>query len=476
VEDHSGRGVLGFLDCWDPWDFSPCGIRLDLFDLHSGTSLRTSVDPQLAEANVRVEQGLQRFDSWNPRRNWAWLAGSDPGPVLLGASGYSQLNAMRASVVRPDNVWTVGRRDTFGGMLPVEIAPAAGGDVVVLGTDTEHQFLTRLSGATGDVVWRVASEPLGSPGGQHLATISSDPRGNVLHAWIASDNDIHVASHDGQSGARRWHRRFPGAGSFVRIATDGTGNVFVAAMGNSGGSATLSKLNGSDGSVAWVREFHGSDVAIGAMAVASNGDVLLLGDHEQVADRHTLFAQRLRASDGAPVWSRDAFEGLSSRAYASTAVLTGDNRFLMGAAGGAGCRNVECGRASNWVVASIDASDGDVHWVRNIAPGDSMGRASALTMAQGMVLVGGSSRDGSPCAAGLSPIDGSTSWMIGPSGAPSALRDARGYPSLLVMAGSGELLIGGSLSFPGPRAEIEGWHLVNVRVPVPDAIFASAFQ
>lgn len=476
LEDHSERGVLGILDCWDPWDSSPCGIRLDLFDLHSGTSLGASVDPQLAGANVRAEQGLQRFDSWNPRLNWAWLAGRDPGPVLLGASGYTQLNAMRASVANSGNVWTTGRRDTFGGMLPVEIAPAGGSDVVVLGADTEHQFLTRLSGATGDTVWRTASEPLAEPGRLHLATICADPRGNVLHAWIGSANDIHVASHDGPSGVRRWHRRFPGAGTFVRISTDAAGNVLMAAMGNSSGSATLNKLSGSDGSVAWVREFHGSDVAIGAMAVASNGDVLLLGDLERAADRHALFAQRLRASDGALVWSRNAFEGLSSRAYASAAVLTGDDRFLIGAASGAGCRNVDCGTASNWVVASLDANDGDMHWLSNVGPGGTVDRVSALATAQGMVLVGGSCRDGNPCAAGLSPMDGSTSWMIGTSGAPSVLGDARGFPSLLVMTGSGELLIGGSLSFPGPGSEIEGWHLVNVRVPVPDAIFASGFQ
>ncbi|MBN8726394.1 MAG: hypothetical protein J0H15_01640 [Xanthomonadales bacterium] len=474
-EDHWGRGVLGVLDCWDPWwDFSPCGIRLDRFDLQTGASAGTTVDPQLAEANVRAVQGLHRFNTWNPRHDWAWLAGSDPGPVLLGASGYSQLNAMRASAANGGNAWTAGRRDTFGGMLPMEIALAAGADVVVLGADTEHQFLTRLSGATGEAMWRTVNEPLGSPGEQHLATISTDPRGNVLHAWVASDNDIHVASHDGPSGVRRWHRRFPGAGSFVRIATDGAGNALVAAMGASGGSATLNKLNGSDGSVAWVREFHGSDVAIGAMAVAPDGDVLLLGDREQVADRHVLFAERLRAGDGAVAWSRNALEGSSPRAYASAAVLAG-GRFLVGAAGG-GCWGVECGRASSWVVASLDPADGDVHWLRNVAPGDTMGRVSALGTAQGMVLVGGSCKEENPCAAGLSPVDGSTSWMIGPTGAPSVLSDARGYPSLLVMTGSGELLIGASLGFPGPGADIEGWHLVKMRVPVPEAIFASGFQ
>lgn len=471
----SGRGAVisGALYCWD--GATPCGLRFDRLDAHTGEHRLRAVEPQLADTPVLdVSNWWDQYLPWNLRQTAVWSAGAQPGPVVIGESN-TQLNVVKVSADSGEPIWKVGRRDTFGAAFATELAATPTGDVLVCAFAGASGFATlKLSGVDGHELWRATEEyPDLAQVSLAPSSVVADLQGNVLLAVGLAGDAVEVVKYDGNSGQTRWRRRLVNAGSSVHVHADGAGHAIVTSMVADG--ALVTKLDAAQGTVRWTRRLPGAHLTINATAITGNGDVLVAGDQEGEAYTHRAFARRLRGADGAVLWAVDNLPSAGPHSYVTAALLTAQDDFFVGAASGQDCWALGCSGESSWVVSRLDAATGQLRWTSNVLPLETVERVTVLTMGQGTLLAAGPCKAKAHCVVGLSPADGDVLWSLG-YGSTRGLAPAASYPRLIAYAGSGELLIAGNMSFPSGEGQYHGWRVGKAKVPVVNEIFASGFE
>ncbi len=257
------------------------------------------------------------------------------GDVVLvgyhgGASGASSdVLALRLDGSNGAVVWAC----TWGGSEndhASTVTMASNGDVLVVGftssveSGDQDVFVLRLDGSNGTVVWvhTLSWGGLGGDGAIAVAIASNfklNGDGDLVVVGYTSsletgNSDVFALQLDGSNGAVVWARTWGGSendyASAVALASNG--DVLVVGyttsfMFGAGYEDVLAlKLDGSNGAVVWARTWGGSGGdAASAVALASNGDVLVVG-YTTSFDAHffDVFVLRLDGSNGAVVWAR----------------------------------------------------------------------------------------------------------------------------------------------------------------------------
>ena len=157
------------------------------------------------------------------------------------------------------------------------VAFDARGDVLAVGTRFRPQefMVVKLSGATGEELWRYAARGCS----QISLAVAVDAADDVITAGPDCEREeepaFAVLKLAGASGEVRWHQVLPGNGGWVRaVAVDARGDV--AAAGSRTNRFTVMKLSGADGGVLW-RRTSGRRGWANAVAFDRIGDVVAVG-------------------------------------------------------------------------------------------------------------------------------------------------------------------------------------------------------
>ena len=193
------------------------------------------------------------------RVGWVYVAhGTPPAPstVALYAAKYASATGAE--------VWRFQRTETAaqGTSCLRAVAVNAAGDVIVGGVFRDatmpRQYVAKLSGADGSVIWEQLGEPTedASTASSDVIDLALDASGNVLVIGQQNENNQSwysiVSKFDGASGARLWHQELTGDTDSqlpVGIAVDPSGDVVAATYVHLG--SEIFKLSGSDGSRIW---------------------------------------------------------------------------------------------------------------------------------------------------------------------------------------------------------------------------------
>jgi hypothetical protein len=177
----------------------------------------------------------------------------------------------------------------------------------------DHAGVTKLSGATGAVLWGpsiFASDPQQSDFPRSLAIAAS---GDVL---VAGDSSVPAVGLSwfavvfaGNTGALRWGPvGEPGPSDALSAAS--AGDDFVV-TGSTGSGMTTVKYSGANGSKLW-GPFYVSAVFGGsgtALAVDASGDVFAAGGVENPETSFDWVTIKYRGSDGTTLWGPKLFDG-----------------------------------------------------------------------------------------------------------------------------------------------------------------------
>jgi hypothetical protein len=251
-----------------------------------------------------------------------------------GAGGYDVL-VVRLAGSTGALVWA----RTWGGSndeRAYAVSVAANGELVVagwtnsFGSGSRDVLVMRLDSSNGTVLWARAWGGTGTDEAIDLALASN---GDVVVAGAttslgAGGDDVLVLRLSGSSGAVVWARTWGGSSHdqvwAVAIASDGdvVAAGYTVSFGAGGNDALLLRLNSSSGDVVWARTWGGlrSDNPRD-VAVASNGDVVIVGDtlgFAQTAGSRNAFVLAINANGSAPV-----FPVLSSSVLASVGLAPG---------------------------------------------------------------------------------------------------------------------------------------------------------
>lgn len=228
---------------------------------------RTSGD-LVARAHAGSADAFARAFDEDGNATWSW----QDGTALYDSAAGLALDGNGNAVVVGDTDGALGGSHT------------AGQDV----------FVVKLDG-TGSEVW---SAQVGAGSLDASFDVAVDGAGDVLVAGRtngaleganAGSTDAFVRKVDGSDGSELWTTQFgTGAGDAATgVAVDGDGDVLVAgyaagvlgAMHAGGDDAFVRKLDGSDGSDIWTRQFGTSaDDAARSVSANADGDVRVVGD------------------------------------------------------------------------------------------------------------------------------------------------------------------------------------------------------
>ncbi|MGE5095443.1 MAG: hypothetical protein ACM3SO_09915 [Betaproteobacteria bacterium] len=191
---------------------------------------------------------------------------------------------------------------THADTLAVDIVVDAAGNPMVLGRLNGFAAVTKYSGDTGAVLWSVTpgadqasfQEPFG---------ISLDRDGNLVGITYFGDpsrGDVPgslIFKIDGATGGRIWATPWTWVRGEIRAFTlDGLGKPTIAGRG-------IAKFSHVDGTLNWQRTLSGDATPSTAydVATASNGDILVTGTVG--ANSETVVTARLLSASGVTVWS-----------------------------------------------------------------------------------------------------------------------------------------------------------------------------
>lgn len=291
---------------------------------------------------------------------------------------------------------------TLGGQDEGFALTLSGGDAVVAGR-TQNQDMSRdftvirLSGATGEEVWRYRPTGL-SRSGDVAYAVGIDHQGDVIAAGQRGDDqdgtNLTVAKIAGDSGQERWRKELQGsqpggannAASLVFDLDEGNnGNSSIIVAGtleNAGSNADFSviKFRNSDGTEMWRRAVNGDapgayDAALAVALDPTTGDIVAGGTMQRAAGGTDFTVIKFAANDGAVVWwqglSGDAPQGFDTAT--SVAVETSGHVVAAGA-----LQNNETGQ--DFTLVELDQKDGHEHW-RKTENGTANAQDMALTVA-----------------------------------------------------------------------------------------------
>lgn len=178
------------------------------------------------------------------------------------------------------------------------VAIIDGRDVVAAGGGT----LRRLAGADGDELWSTMTHPAA-----RLIRVAGD--------GVVAGGGAHVAAWDARDGAVRWQRTIDafGENGIRDLAPDG-GDVIVAGesafVNDVGRDAVVARLAGDDGRMLWIRTLDGGDDldldAADAVGIGRGGDVIVAARLQEAASRRRLAVLALDGSTGTVRWMRYA--------------------------------------------------------------------------------------------------------------------------------------------------------------------------
>jgi outer membrane protein assembly factor BamB len=207
--------------------------------------------------------------------------------------------------------------DVKRGFIP-GIAVDGHGDVVVSGwstPDVSDPQVVKLSGATGDVLWRVGVD---AGDVSSLARPLVTPDDDVVVPGVTS-GDLMALELAGATGARRWLTVVADAAVASELlhaaAVDEAGDVALAgqALTAEGNRFVVAKLSGGDGNLAWRVLVGTTSGEATTVAFAPGGDVvaagrMLVGD----GPAPSFATVRLAGADGGELWRRTPVPGRAS--------------------------------------------------------------------------------------------------------------------------------------------------------------------
>ncbi len=262
-------------------------------------------------------------------RTWGGGGVDQAFAVVMAANGDVVVAGLTASVGAGGDDMFVLRLDgssgiemwarTWGGSSDDDayaVVTAPGGDVVVVGHTgsvgaSSDAIVLRLDGNSGVVVW---ASTWGGSGIDLVVAVDMVFDDVVVvgrtNSFGAGNNDVIVVRLDGTTGSVEWTRTWGGVGvdgaHAVAVATNG--DVVVAGVAGSFGSsedALVLRLAGGNGSVVWARTWGGSgDDYAAAVALAANGDVVVAGQIGIGVGNSDAFILRLDFGTGSLVWAR----------------------------------------------------------------------------------------------------------------------------------------------------------------------------
>ena len=225
---------------------------------------------------------------------------------FFGSGGIEHQYVARISGVSGTIVWEARgvpgeTSENFG----VDIVLDTAGNPIVIGAHAGRAVVTKYAANTGAVLWSVIPGP-DVPNLQHPFGLESDRDGNVVGITYFGDVPLNNTGSllfklDGASGARIWatplaYKANASPAEIQAFALDGLGKPTLVGK-------DVVKFSHLDGTLNWRRTLSGDGSASFAYGVttASNGDILVTGtvgvQSEQVV------TARFASASGATVWS-----------------------------------------------------------------------------------------------------------------------------------------------------------------------------
>jgi uncharacterized delta-60 repeat protein len=225
------------------------------------------------------------------------------------------------------------------------IAMTPSGDVVVVGSTSgagagSHDVLVmRLVGSTGALVW---ARTWGGSNDERANAVSVAANGDLVVAGYSRSYgsgalDVLALRMDSSNGSVLWARTWGGVGSDYAsdLALASNGDLilvgYTTSFGAGGNDALVLRLNSSSGAVVWARAWGGGSQEEGnAVAVASNGDVVVAGTTTSFgAGGYDALLLRLNSSSGDVVWAR-TWGGVQDDAPRDAAITTNGDVVIVG--------------------------------------------------------------------------------------------------------------------------------------------------
>lgn len=257
----------------------------------------------------------------------------------------------------------------------------------------------KVDGTTGTTLWR-AVFPAGNTVANGVA-LALDTAGNVAVTGFSIESTgqkIRTIRYDGTTGTELWNVvRASAAGSVDignAIATDSSGNVFVAGRtadgGGSGDNMRIIKYGRTTGAELWTQAISGNVVnsadAANAIVIDAHDDVIITGTTEDSIGSNNMRTIKYAGTNGSELWnvslSGSTLNGFDSGA--AIAVDAANNVFVTGVStettGGANIRTVK-----------YDAATGGMLWTRfysGTALGFDFGRALVVDSTGNVIITG----------------------------------------------------------------------------------------
>jgi hypothetical protein len=209
--------------------------------------------------------------------------------------------------------WQVTLSDFSGfGSAARGLAIDAEGNILTADSTSNQFTVTKLSGSTGEILWRKTINGTGIVSGTGLCVaVAADGSvvagGNLAVGSIGFlKQEFTVVKLDGATGAERWRFLIAGFdGDVSNVAFDGHGDVVAAGMVHFGSYAFfVIKLSGLNGSELWRRPTSGvgGTSEAEALAIDPAGDVIAGGYISNSSSNIGLLVEKLSGTTGAPAW------------------------------------------------------------------------------------------------------------------------------------------------------------------------------
>lgn len=201
------------------------------------------------------------------------------------------------------------------------VAVDRSGNVVVTGTSLNTNFYTdsytaKYSATDGALLWERRSNSFAN-GGDAGYAVAVDANGNVVVAGTSYDginSAYYTAKYAAANGALLWENRYNGStnddGAAYAVAVDSNGNVVVTggSYGNaSGEDSYTAKYAASDGSLLWEYRYNGPPNGHQSgygVAVDGSGNVVVTGFAQGFGGDPKFYTAKHAAADGALLWEK----------------------------------------------------------------------------------------------------------------------------------------------------------------------------
>lgn len=192
--------------------------------------------------------------------------------------------------------------------------------------------------------------------------IASDGSGNVLVA--AGGGALRIFKLDGTTGAELWSMQPSPSCCYEDIAADGAGDVFAA--GGEGGLFAVAKLDGATGVELWRTTLDGDDPVFDsqqqarAIAIDGAGDVFAVASLRNLVSFFDFTVVKLDGATGAELWRQELTGNATTPSFFSNvardlALDTSNDVLVAG-------ELVNEDRTYDWLVVKLDGATGSETW------------------------------------------------------------------------------------------------------------------